>query len=68
MSEYVVVLEQGSTSWGAYSPDLGVHAVAESRDEVERLVRKAIEFHLEGLREMGREIPAPAAQLITVAV
>lgn len=62
MSEYVVVIEQGTTNWGAYSPDLGVHAVAASRDEVERLVREAIEFHLEGLRELGREIPPPASQ------
>ena len=30
-------------------------------DEVERLIREAIPFHLDGLREAGDPIPAPAA-------
>jgi predicted RNase H-like HicB family nuclease len=48
---YTVIYEQGPTSWGAYVPDLpGVIAVADSKDEVERLMHEAIEFHLEGMR------------------
>ncbi len=57
--EYMVVVEEGSDSWGAYVPDLeGCVAAAENREEVLRLIREAIEFHLEGLRENGEPIPA----------
>lgn len=62
MSEYLVVIEQEGKSWGAYCPDLpGVGVVGDTRDEVEQLIREAILFHLEGLREAGDPIPAPAA-------
>jgi predicted RNase H-like HicB family nuclease len=59
---YTVIYEQGPASWGAYVPDLpGVIAVGDSRDEVERLIQEAIEFHLEGLREEGVSIPQPSS-------
>ena len=55
---YTVIYEKGPGSWGAYVPDFpGAVSVAKSRDEVERLIRKAIEFHLEGMREEGLAIP-----------
>jgi predicted RNase H-like HicB family nuclease len=58
LTEYLVIYEQGDTSWGAYSPDLpGVAVVGESREEVETLMREAIPMHLAALREAG--IPAP---------
>jgi len=60
LTEYLVIYEQGDTSWGAYSPDLpGVAVVGDSRDEVERLMREAIPMHLEALREAGIEVPRP---------
>jgi predicted RNase H-like HicB family nuclease len=47
-------------SWGAYSPDLpGVAVVGETRAEVEQLMRDAIPFHLDGLREAGLPVPEP---------
>jgi predicted RNase H-like HicB family nuclease len=59
---YAVIYEQGPTSWGAYVPDLpGVISVGESRDEVERSIREAIEFHVEGMREEGIAIPPPSS-------
>ena len=59
---YTVIYEQGPAAWGAYVPDLpGVIAVGDSRDEVERLIQEAIEFHLEGLREEGVSIPQPSS-------
>jgi predicted RNase H-like HicB family nuclease len=59
---YTVIYERGPSSWGAYVPDLpGVISVGDSRDEVERLIREAIEFHLEGLREEGMAIPSPSS-------
>ena len=51
---YLVVVEQGIESFGAYVPDLpGCVAVGDTRDEVLKLIHEAIEFHLEGLRERG---------------
>lgn len=57
---YLVVVEETSTGYSAYSPDLdGCIATGASRDEVERSMREAIDFHLEGLREEGCEVPRP---------
>jgi predicted RNase H-like HicB family nuclease len=58
--QYTVIVEQGASSWGAYVPDLpGCVAAGESRAEVMQLIREAIEFHIEGLRESGDEVPEP---------
>jgi predicted RNase H-like HicB family nuclease len=57
---YVVRLEEGESSFGAYVPDLpGCVAVAETKTEVLKLIQEAIEFHLEGLREDKKSIPKP---------
>jgi predicted RNase H-like HicB family nuclease len=67
---YVVIVEKGETSYGAYVPDLpGCVAVGETREEAMRLIREAIEFHLEGLREDGLPVPPPTSsiELVTVA-
>ncbi len=55
---YLVVIERGETSWGAFVPDLpGCVAVGETEQEVKRLIQEAIEFHLEDLTETGAQIP-----------
>ncbi len=57
---YAVVIEKGENSYGAYVPDLpGCVAVAETVEEVEALIREAIEFHMEGLKKDGLPIPEP---------
>jgi predicted RNase H-like HicB family nuclease len=62
MSEYLVVIEHEGESWGAYCPDLpGLGVAADTREEVELLIREAIPFHLEGLRDAGQAIPLPSA-------
>jgi len=67
MSEYLVVIEHEGESWGAYCPDLpGVGVVADTRDEVEHLIREAVTFHLDGLRMAGEEIPTPSAVATTL--
>ena len=59
---YLVVLEKGDTSFGAYVPDLpGCVAAGETRGEVLVLIREAIELHIEGLKENGEAIPAPSS-------
>jgi predicted RNase H-like HicB family nuclease len=61
--EYLVVVEKGETSYGAYVPDLpGCVAVGESRREVLKLIREGIELHIEALREAGNPVPAPSSK------
>ena len=67
--QYLVVIEQGPTSFGAYVPDLpGCVAVGETRVEVTKLIHEAIEFHVEGMKEDGLAIPEPhsTSELIEV--
>ena len=67
--EYVVILEQGEKSFGAYVPDLpGCVAVGETRDETMVLIREAIELHIESLRENGEDVPRPHSFVERVAV
>lgn len=58
--KYAVMIEKGPTSYGATVPDLpGCVAVAETLEEVETLIREAIDFHIEGLRQDGLPVPPP---------
>ena len=58
--QYLVVIEKGTSSFGAYVPDLpGCVAVGETRAEVAELIHEAIEFHLAGMKEDGLPIPEP---------
>lgn len=59
---YLVVVEEGPTSFGAYVPDLpGCVAAGETRDEALTLIRDAIEFHLEDLKKSGQPVPKPSS-------
>jgi predicted RNase H-like HicB family nuclease len=67
--EYLVVVEKGPKSFGAYVPDLpGCVAVGDSRREVLKLIREAITLHLEALREAGEPVPVPTSRSETVKV
>ncbi len=67
--EYLVVVEKGKKSFGAYVPDLpGCVAVAESRREVLKLIRDGIELHLEALVEAGEPIPPAASKSEVVKI
>ena len=62
--KYMVIIEKGAKSWGAYVPDLpGCAAAGQSRDEAMRLIKEAIQFHLEGLKADGGPIPQPSSKL-----
>jgi len=66
---YLVVIEKGPTSFGAYVPDLpGCVAAAETREETLALIRDAIEFHIEGLRQNGQSVPTPTSTGETIDV
>jgi predicted RNase H-like HicB family nuclease len=61
---YAIVIEQAEGNYSAYVPDLpGCVATGASLDEVEREIREAIAFHVEGLRADGLPIPAPTSKV-----
>lgn len=69
--KYAVIIEKGPENYGAYAPDLpGCVAVGESRKEAVMLMREAIEFHIDGMKEDGLPVPAPSSlvRYIEVAV
>ncbi len=67
--KYTVIYEKGDSTWGAYVPDLpGVIAVGDAREEVESLIREAVEFHIEGLRAEGLAVPPPASWAGTLEI
>jgi len=67
--EYLVVVEKGRSSYGAYVPDLpGCVAAGETRREVLKLIRDAVKLHIEALRDSGQSIPEPTSKSDVVRV
>lgn len=60
---YTVILERGEVGWGAHVPDLpGCIAAGSSKEETLRLIREAMEFHIDGLRAEGLSVPEPLSE------
>jgi predicted RNase H-like HicB family nuclease len=60
MKKYLIVIEETSTGYSAYSPDLdGCAATGSTREEVESQMQEAIAFHLEGIARSGQPVPEP---------
>ena len=60
MKRYLIVTEETGAGYSAYSPDVdGCVSTGRTREEVERNMREAIEFHLDGLRQEGLEASQP---------
>jgi len=63
MHKYLIIIEKTGTGFSSYSPDLpGCVSTGETREEIERNMREAIEFHLEGMQEEGYPIPQPSSE------
>lgn len=59
---YAIVVEKTENNYSAYVPDLpGCVATGQTVEETENEIREAIEFHIEGLREDGLDIPQPVS-------
>ena len=66
---YTVIIEKGEKNYGAYVPDLpGCVAVGETKEEVLKLIREAIEFHIDGIQKEGIHIPEPTTTSELIAV
>ena len=59
---YAIVIEKAEHNFSAYVPDLpGCVATGKTLQQVGIEIREAILFHLQGMREDGLTIPAPAS-------
>jgi predicted RNase H-like HicB family nuclease len=62
MKKYLIIIEKTSTGYSAYSPDVpGCGSTGKTGEEVERHIRKAVEFHIKGLKQEGYEVPEPSS-------
>jgi predicted RNase H-like HicB family nuclease len=67
--KYLIVIEPTGTGFSAYSPDLpGCASTGITRDECEKNMHEAIEFHLDGLRLEGEPIPQPSSSAAFVEI
>ncbi len=56
--KYLVIIEETKTGYSAFSPDLpGCIAAGSSKEEVEKNMKDAVVFHLEGMGQEGLEVP-----------
>lgn len=66
---YAVVIEDAGSNFSAYVPDLpGCIATGQSFEDVEKEIRSAIQFHLEGMKQDGLPIPKPSSAVEYVEV
>lgn len=64
-----VIYEWGKRNWSAYVPDLpGCIATEKTRRHVQRTIREAIQFHIEGLKARGEPVPEPSIEAGLVSV
>jgi predicted RNase H-like HicB family nuclease len=69
MKRYAIIVEDSGSNLAAYVPDLpGCVATADTREELNHLIREAIELHIEGLREDGFAVPEPRSRVDYVEV
>ncbi len=65
----LIVIEKTGTGFSAYSPDLqGCVATGATRKLVESAIKKAVAFHLQGMRDEGMRVPAPRSYSTYVEV
>jgi predicted RNase H-like HicB family nuclease len=69
MSTYTVFIEPTESGFSAYVPDLpGCIAAASTLEETRQLIKEAIEFHIEALRDSGDEVPLPTRHIEQIEV
>ena len=69
MMHFMVSVEQGPTSVGAYVPDLpGCVAVGATKEEAQTLITEAIQMHLEGMQADGEALPHPVSSAAVISL
>ncbi|MDD5189590.1 MAG: type II toxin-antitoxin system HicB family antitoxin [Dehalococcoidales bacterium] len=70
MKKYLIVFEKTNDNYSAYLPDIpGCIATGKTRNEVEKNIKEAIVFHLQGMKQDGCVLPEPSSytELIEVS-
>ena len=58
--KYAVVFEQTPNNYAAYAPDVpGCISTGKTWDEMQKMIREALTFHIEFLIEEGDPVPKP---------
>ena len=66
---YAVVIEKAPSNYSAYVPDLpGCITTGQSIAEVEREIREAIQFHIDGMIKDGEPVPTPSSHVEYVEI
>lgn len=70
MTDYVVIYEQADDGgWGAYLPDIpGCISLGDTREEVAKSIREALELYADELRRSGQSIPEKRSVADVVSV
>lgn len=65
--DYIVIVERGPDSVGAYCPDLpGLGVVGDSEGEALELIRQAVPLHIQSLLAAGEPVPTPTSSVTSV--
>lgn len=69
MNKYLVIFEETKTGYSAYVHDLpGCIATGRTKDETEKNIYDAIQFHLGGLKEENLDIPQNRSEAGTLFI
>ena len=67
--QYTIVIEKSPENYAAYVPDLpGCVATGATRNRTVDQMHRAIQFHIESLREHGEPVPPPRCTATVVDV
>jgi predicted RNase H-like HicB family nuclease len=59
---FAILIDKTATGYSAHVPDLpGCVAAGETREETLQLIREAIAFHIEEMRQHGESVPEPTS-------
>lgn len=59
---FAILIDKTATGYSAHVPDLpGCVAASETREETLQLIREAVAFHIEGMRQHGETVPEPTS-------
>ena len=59
---YAIVIEKADGNYSAYVPDLpGCVVTGDTIESIEREIRNAIRFHIQGLEDDGLPVPEPTS-------
>ena len=61
---YAVIFERAPNNYAAYAPDVpGCISTGKDWNEIQEMIREAIEFHIEGMIEHGELVPVPTMSI-----